>query len=226
MTRESVRISIAIGGLAVLLSAVLGAAVRDALRQFAQLSASAERVVGSDVRIEGASESPQPVVTSNQTMAMAPPYQTASGSNSGELGEGGDTTRGESIFFQKAEVNCSKCHRIRGRGGEIGPDLTEIGGKRTREELVQSLQNPDLVISEGYHTLMIQTIDGLTLYGVVREDSPQQVRLVDVEGREHTVPVEDIEERRPGRSAMPADLCSSLTPQEIRDLVAYLAACK
>jgi hypothetical protein len=51
------------------------------------------------------------------------------------------------------------------------------------------------------------------------------VRLVDVEGREHTVPVDDIDDRRPGRSAMPANVCDSLTPSDIRDLIEFLALC-
>lgn len=236
MQANALRILIGAGGLGALLIAVLVLALADnrqgaALQPAGQLGGAWSRGgsrTSTDLTAGFSAVSAAAAAGSDQVTTSTPassPSLPVPGSGLA-LTQGGDAARGRAVFFENARVNCSKCHAIRGQGGNIGPELSDIGSKRTRAEILQSLQNPDQVISEGFHTLLVQTIDGLTLYGVVREDSPQQVRLVDVEGREHRVAVDDIEERRPGRSAMPADVSTYLTPQQIQDLVEFLASCR
>ncbi len=53
----------------------------------------------------------------------------------------GDTTRGRALFL--AEVTqCSRCHRVQGQGREFGPDLSQIGRKYSRAQLLDQVLNP------------------------------------------------------------------------------------
>lgn len=64
--------------------------------------------------------------------------------------EGGDPAAGGRIYFGHAAAQCTRCHAIGGRGGDVGPDLQNVGERMTREEILQSLVEPGAVIAEGY----------------------------------------------------------------------------
>jgi quinoprotein glucose dehydrogenase len=62
--------------------------------------------------------------------------------------------------------------------------------------------------------------------GVLRGENDRELRLVTVEGHSVTVSKQDVEERKRGPSAMPADLVAKLSKVELRDLVEFLASLK
>src|SRR5260370_7347319 len=78
----------------------------------------------------------------------------------------GDAEAGASIFFGKG--GCSGCHMIRGRGGFIGPDLTDIGALRTVTQLRESLLKPSARIVDGYEGVTVTLRDGSKISGVAR----------------------------------------------------------
>jgi len=132
---------------------------------------------------------------------------------------------GERIFFENQQTNCGKCHAVGGRGGHIGPELTEIG-KKPLAEIRQSVIEPSGRITLGYETRLIQTIDGLILTGIVKENSEEKIVLMDADGNLTTVLQDDVEETQPGLSAMPSGVAEVLTPAQLRDLLAYLQSLK
>jgi len=48
-------------------------------------------------------------------------------------------SRGAGIYQSQ---RCKDCHTLKGKGGSVGPNLTYVGGKRTREYIVQQIKDP------------------------------------------------------------------------------------
>ncbi|MGH9721759.1 MAG: c-type cytochrome [Bryobacteraceae bacterium] len=81
----------------------------------------------------------------------------------------GDIRAGERIFWDKA--NCGECHMLRGRGGIMGPDLSDIGGTKTAVTLRDALTQPAPLVPRGYRPAQIITADGHKLIGLVRNEN-------------------------------------------------------
>ena len=135
---------------------------------------------------------------------------------------GGNAERGREIFFYKTEVSCVRCHNIDGTGGEVGPDLSGVAIDKTRDYLLESIVDPNKTVAEGFNQTIVLTTDGLTLTGLVKSESDEQLVLIDAEGIRTEIPIAEIEDRKAGKSSMPEDLVDKLSPREIRDLVEYL----
>ncbi|VTS02024.1 PVC-type heme-binding CxxCH protein [Tuwongella immobilis] len=139
---------------------------------------------------------------------------------------GGDAARGREIFLNKSEVQCLRCHKVQGNGGEVGPELTGIGGKQNRAYLLEAIVLPSKQIAKGYESVVLNLADGKTVNGILKSESPTEVQLMTAEGKLIRIPKEDIDDRQTGPSAMPADLMKHLSARELRDLVEYLATVK
>jgi quinoprotein glucose dehydrogenase len=136
---------------------------------------------------------------------------------------GGNAERGRKIFYDRAEVNCLRCHTIAGKGGLVGPDLSKIGREKTREYLLESIIDPNKTIAKGFETVVLTLDDGRQVAGVLKGESDKQVQLMSPEGKLLTIPKSAIESRTTGKSAMPQDVAKTLTRSDIRDLVEFLA---
>jgi quinoprotein glucose dehydrogenase len=143
-----------------------------------------------------------------------------------DVTHGGDTARGKDVFLNNAAVYCQRCHKFDGQGGEVGPELTGIGSRQTRDYLVESLIDPNKVIAKGFESVILTLEDGRVVSGVVRSKTAKEYVLVTTEGKVLTVAKDDVAAERPDRSAMPDDLAKKLTRHEIRDLVEFLATSK
>ena len=139
---------------------------------------------------------------------------------------GGDASRGAKILKEKVEVSCVRCHKVRGTGGEVGPELTGIGKKQDRRYLLEAIVAPNKQIAKGFETLLVATDDGQVVSGIVKDESADVLRLMTIEGKLVSIPKAKIEERKAGASAMPSDLVQQLSKAEIRDLVEYLSSLK
>ncbi len=135
----------------------------------------------------------------------------------------GDAARGRALFFDAKRLACAKCHRARGEGSDVGPDLSDIGGKFPRDVLIESVLDPSRQIVEGYRPAIVATTDGRVLTGIVKEESADALTLADAEARRHIVRKSEIEERGTASvSIMPVGIVSGLACQEFADLIAYL----
>src|SRR6267143_2570008 len=130
----------------------------------------------------------------------------------------GDTTAGERFFFGKGQ--CVSCHMISSSGAAIGPALSNVGREMTVDEIQAKLANPSSRITPGYELASVQLRNGKTIRGFVRNRSNFDIRLQDLTGQFHLIQEGEIsaitEEKQ---SIMPSVKAS---PEELRDLVAYL----
>jgi putative heme-binding domain-containing protein len=134
----------------------------------------------------------------------------------------GDPTAGEELFWGKA--GCGRCHAVQGRGGRLGPDLSNIGGARALPQLYQSLVDPDAEISTGYQGAQVLLKNGKTLRGVARNRTNYSVQLQDEGGKLHLLSASDISQITLLKgSLMPGDFGKRLSSGEIENLVAYLS---
>ena len=135
-----------------------------------------------------------------------------------------DVARGARIF---REATCILCHRFAGEGGSTGPDLTGVGSRFTRADLVRSIVEPSAVISDQYRDSMIQLKDGGLVVGRIVADLPAalEVRTNPLTEDRERVEKKDVASISPlDTSSMPAGLLNSRTRQEVLDLLAYLEA--
>jgi putative heme-binding domain-containing protein len=133
---------------------------------------------------------------------------------------GGDATKGRELFRK----HCATCHRLNGDGNLIGPELT--GANRSdRDWLLVSLVDPSGIVRKEYAASLVNLKDGRVLTGLLAEDSPGQITLVDARAERTILPRGEIESIADSPvSLMPEDLYRELSPQDLRDLFAYLQA--
>jgi putative membrane-bound dehydrogenase-like protein len=133
----------------------------------------------------------------------------------------GDAKNGRIVFFSQG--TCHKCHVVNGMGKEIGPNLSEIGKKLSREAMYESILYPSAGISHNYESYLIITSEGQTVNGLLVSETDQEIRLKNEEGIERVVKTEDIlEKKKQEMSMMPADIQKLITEQELVDMVEYL----
>ena len=142
--------------------------------------------------------------------------------------KGGDAERGRTIFRERTQVSCVRCHRIAGNGGDVGPDLTKLAADplKTRKYLLESLVAPNKAIAKGFESVLLLDSSGNSFTGIIKKESGEKVDLMTAEGKLISLAKEEIEQRRPAKSAMPDDLTKHLSKFEVRDLVEYLANLK
>lgn len=140
--------------------------------------------------------------------------------------EGGSAERGRLLFEHHTGIQCIRCHKLDGVGGQVGPDLSKIGSKVSREDLLESLLAPEQKIAEGYEGVMIATNDGRVIRGTLKSQSDSELQITDAEGKALTIAKEDIEQMQGGKSLMPGNLMEQITSSDLRDLIEFLANLK
>lgn len=131
---------------------------------------------------------------------------------------------GERIFFHPNSAGCYRCHTMDGRGGGVGPDLSNVGKAMSHQKLVESIVNPSKEVSPQFVTWMLALEDGTVVAAVLLGEGEHGAQTyADATGKIFTVKPSDVAERNAvPTSIMPSDLSKALTMQELRDLIAYL----
>lgn len=135
----------------------------------------------------------------------------------------GDVEAGRILFNDAKRTKCATCHKLDGKGGEVGPDLTRIGAKFDRPHLIESILEPSRQMVEGYQTSTLLLKDGRVLAGVIREESDAHVVLHQADGKPTRIDLDAVEQRQSNQtSIMPANLADDITSNEFTNLVAFL----
>jgi putative heme-binding domain-containing protein len=139
-------------------------------------------------------------------------------------GMSGDPVEGEIIFFHPSGPKCFACHRVNGRGGAVGPDLSAVGSMLDRAKIVRSILDPSKDIAPQFTSWRFALRDGRVMSGILLLDDPRGVITIgDADGKTIEILAADITERKAmDRSIMPDNLAIGLTRGELRDLVSYL----
>ena len=139
----------------------------------------------------------------------------------------GDAARGATIFHREAANSCAGCHRVAGKGRWVGPDLSTIGVKYGREELLQSILNPSAAIGYNFRPYVLAMKDGRVLTGLPIEESSSSITLKTVEGKTIRLNRSEIEETGISTvSLMPEGLAQTMTDTQLVDLLAYMTTLK
>jgi putative heme-binding domain-containing protein len=135
----------------------------------------------------------------------------------------GDATRGHAIVDGKGK--CVSCHRIDGAGSGVGPDLSRIGAVRGALELESSLVDPAADVQPTNRFYRVVTRDGTIVTGRLLTHDTFTVQLLDTSEKLRSFSKSDLREHGFIPSPMPS-YRGTLTPQEIADVVSYLASLK
>jgi quinoprotein glucose dehydrogenase len=142
---------------------------------------------------------------------------------------GGDADAGRKVFLEKPEAACTRCHKINGTGGDVGPELAGIITRHDREYILESILYPNKQIAAGFESLLVKLKSGEVYAGIVKsEDQNVLVLNANDDGvyRLMKIKVADIQSRQRGQSAMPEGMGTVLPKQDLRNLVEFLATLK
>jgi cytochrome c oxidase cbb3-type subunit III len=145
----------------------------------------------------------------------------------------GDAARGDKLFHGSAA--CFTCHMVNGKGGRLGPELTNIATARSTESLVDSVRNPSRQLATGlientkefpqeYETVSVVTQDGQSFTGVALNEDNFSVQMMDAQQQIHLFEKDKLKSFKKSReSLMPAYDEKTLSDQDLHDLLAYLS---
>jgi len=141
---------------------------------------------------------------------------------------------GKELFY--GDANCSLCHMVAGKGGRLGPELTGVGGSRTREAIIDSVRNPSRRLAWGlteatkefpqeYESITAVTADGKKITGVTLNEDSFSVQIMDAGENIHLLEKDKLQSFQKTReSAMPKYDVEALSDKELEDILAYLVS--
>lgn len=143
-------------------------------------------------------------------------------------GNSAANARGAQLF---AAAQCDRCHRIGYRGGLVGPDLTNVGSRFSRRDILKSIVDPSRVVAEKYRNVQVVTVDGKSIVGRILPSGDYRSASITIAtdpldpSRVVTIMKTDVERHEESDlSPMPKGLLNTFTADEIAELLAYLSA--
>jgi len=131
----------------------------------------------------------------------------------------GDAQNGERIF----RANCSSCHMVNGRGGQLGPDLSRVGSGRSRPALLNKVRGTSDNVRPGYEAVTVVTRDGQRIRGVKKNEDEFSIQIVDMRERLQGYLKANLTEiLTEPRTVMPAYSAEQLNDRALDDLLQYL----
>jgi putative heme-binding domain-containing protein len=146
----------------------------------------------------------------------------------------GDAQHGKALFYGSA--GCATCHMFAGKGGRVGPDLTNAGTARSAEYLVESLRNPSRRLAQGlseamkefsveYETVNVVAADGTKYQGTLLNEDSFSIQFIDTREKVHSFDKASLKSLQTSReSLMPAYDEKQLPEKDLQDLLAFLVA--
>jgi cytochrome c oxidase cbb3-type subunit 3 len=144
----------------------------------------------------------------------------------------GSVAHGKELFY--GDANCSLCHMVEGKGGRLGPELTAVGGSRTRAAIIDSVRNPSRRLAWGltestkefpqeYETITVVTADGKQIKGVALNEDNFSIQMMDRDEQIHLLEKNKLRSFQKSReSRMPTYNPDVLSDKDLGDIVAYL----
>lgn len=134
----------------------------------------------------------------------------------------GDAAAGVRIFDRLA---CSQCHSVDGTGNKAGPELSAVGDKFQKSDLIRAVLEPSSAIAVGYDNTLLTLKDGTMAGGIIKQATDDWIELMATDAKPVRIATGQIAKRETSPlSLMPENLQSAGTPQEFADLIAYLGS--
>ena len=132
----------------------------------------------------------------------------------------GDAANGERLF----RTNCTRCHKVDGRGGQLGPDLSRIGSGRPRAGLLSKLRGTSDMIRPGYEPVTLVTREGERIRGVRKNEDEFSIQVMDTRERLQGFLKANLTElTMEKQSLMPVYGPERLNDRDVDDLLRYLS---
>lgn len=135
----------------------------------------------------------------------------------------GDASRGTALVESSG---CLDCHRIGDRGSRLGPDLTDIGSRRTPERLQRALVAPDEEVPFDTRFVRLVTNDGAVITGRLLNQDALSVQLITPKEELETYMRSKLREYTIVDKGLMPSVEGKLTDQQVADVVAYLSSLK
>jgi putative membrane-bound dehydrogenase-like protein len=142
----------------------------------------------------------------------------------------GNVERGKQLIAASltSDAQCLKCHTINGIGGKVGPDLSTIGSKASRENLLESILYPSRAIADQYQQYQIETKSGLLINGLLIEETADHILVRDANAKDYKIAQKEVEARKKVPTSLMPELIQNLkdAEQDLLDMVDYLSTLK
>ena len=127
-----------------------------------------------------------------------------------------------------AAGRCSSCHIMRGDGGNIGPDLTQLGTRFSPKDMLESIIEPNKVVSDQYAATVFTMKDGSSILGRLTNENDNTYFISQNPFAPETlreIPKQDVASTKYSYiSMMYPGLMNNMNEDEVKDLIAYLMA--
>lgn len=143
----------------------------------------------------------------------------------------GDAARGGKLF---QSAGCASCHMVQGKGGRLGPELTNVAGARSLDALIESVRYPSKRLAVGlientkefpqeYETVSVTTADGKQYTGVALNEDNFSVQMMDTQQQIHLFEKEKLKSFAKSRESLMPVYDEKILPQrDLNDIVSYL----
>ena len=144
----------------------------------------------------------------------------------------GNAGHGKELFY--GDAACSTCHRVNGKGGRMGPDLTGAVAGRSVDYLIESIRNPSRRLAQGISEAMkefsqeyltVRVVDGAgqKYEGVVLNEDNFTLQMIDMRDQLHLFEKDKLRSLNESReSLMPVYGSDTLPEKDLKDLIAFL----
>ena len=136
----------------------------------------------------------------------------------------GNIHEGEKLFEERV---CITCHSVNGEENLLGPDLTGIGNLLSRDQLLESIVNPNRNIKTGFDQVSITKKDGGVMNGRMVTANDKEISVMVAGNQIINLKRDEIESNKLVKgSLMPSGLLAGLTESQINDLLGYMQSLK
>lgn len=137
----------------------------------------------------------------------------------------GDSDAGLKLF--RGTATCANCHVVGDHGKEVGPNLSEIGSKLSREAMITSILDPSAGISHNYENYNLLTVGGQVIVGIKMSETDDEVVIRTAEAVDRKIPQDEIEQlKKSEQSIMPENLHHITGQKGLIDIVEYMVTLK
>lgn len=137
--------------------------------------------------------------------------------------QSGDVAKGKQLY----ETNgCPTCHRIGEAGSRMGPDLSNIGDRRTPERLERSIIAPDEEVLPENRMVVVTLKDGTEVKGRILNHDAMSVQLIDAKEDLRSFETSKIRGYKILTKGLMPSYQDKLSSEQVADIVAYLSSLK